>query len=91
MSPGVGSTGYRVLLGGAVALCTVGAVSGIEPELSDAIGVTLLGALGALGLVAVLRREVRIRRRWAAIVAGTPASPAAPAEASARLPERSTS
>jgi hypothetical protein len=74
---------YRLLLAGVVACCSAAATGAVVPAVERALDATALVALAlAAGWIAVaaVRRELRIRRRLAAISPppGRPADPSTP-------------
>lgn len=58
---------YRICMTGAYLLAGSGIVSSVWPAAEPVIGAGLLGFVVSCALVAMLRRELRIRRRLAAI------------------------
>jgi hypothetical protein len=61
---------YRLIMAGVCVLCAVGAVSAVVPAVEHALTVVLAvaAAVAVVALcVAAVRRELRIRRRLAAI------------------------
>lgn len=63
-------TDYRLIMMIVGVLCGVAAISGIWPAVERAVSAVVVGALvgvAVAGCVAVVRRELRIRRRLAAI------------------------
>lgn len=69
------STDYRVLMAIATGMCLLAATSAVFVIVEHLVGITLV-ALGVGWLVvAVLRRELRIRRRLADVAGTRPAPP----------------
>lgn len=68
--PGAGSTEYRLIMAAIAILCGVAAASGIWPAVERVVSAVVVGVLfgvAVAGFVAMVRRELRIRRRLAAI------------------------
>ena len=59
------STEYRLIMTVVVGLCAAGAAGSVVPGLDTAIGAVLIGAMVVAVGLAVVRRELRIRRRLA--------------------------
>lgn len=62
-----GSSEYRAWMGLITVVCAFGAVSALVPMVEHIVGVALICVVLGWAAVAVLRRELRIRRRLAAI------------------------
>lgn len=58
-------TEYRLIMTVVVGLCVAGAAGSVVPGLDTAVGAVLIGAVVVAVGVAVVRRELRIRRRLA--------------------------
>lgn len=58
-------TEYRLIMMVVIGLCAAGAAGSVVPGLDTAIGAVLIGAVVVAVGVAVVRRELRIRRRLA--------------------------
>ncbi|GEC22881.1 hypothetical protein PHY01_51640 [Pseudonocardia hydrocarbonoxydans] len=68
--PEANGTAYRLIMAAAAILCGVAAAAGIWPAVDRVVSAVVVGVfvgVAVAGCVAVVRRELRIRRRLAAI------------------------